>query len=296
MTWSLVTCRTGHGSNQSEIPAIRRADGRYVVPDILRAFAGLTEALDNWSQVEPALRAIDPDTLEPVDATEVLSVRYPRKLLCVGANYRDHIAEMGVTEIPEGCEPFFFTVPTTTTMIGDGEPITIPRDPAYRVDWEAELAIVIGTGGRDIDAADAGKHIAGYACFNDVTARGLLARKVTIAPPFTWDWAGSKGLDTFCPLGPVTPAWQIENAGDLEIRCTVNGVVKQKGSSANLLHGIETLVAAASRRWTLEPGDVIATGTPAGVGHTRGEQLTDGDLVRVDITGLAPLANPVVFR
>lgn len=296
MSWSLTTCRVGHGTSASVVAAVRREDGQYVVPDVLEGYQGVKDALQDWARLAPSLRTLDPYELEPVQATETVSVHYPNKLLCVGANYRDHIAEMGVTEIPEGTEPYFFIVPSTTTMIGTGETILIPSDPSYRVDWEAELAVVIGIGGRDIDVAHALDHVAGYACFNDVTARGLLFRTVAVAPPFKFDWSASKGLDTFCPMGSVTPSWQVPNVDDLEIRCVVNGVVKQKGTTSNLITGVAELIAAASRSWTLEPGDVIATGTPAGVGHTRGEQLTHGDAVRVEITGLPALDNRVAFR
>lgn len=103
--------------------------------------------------------------------------------------------------VPDGWQPFFFLVPPTTTLIGDGESIVIPADPAMNVDWEAEVALVIGRGGRDIRVEQAQDHIAGYACFSDITARGLLRRATTLAEPFRWDWTGSKAMDTFCPWG-----------------------------------------------------------------------------------------------
>ncbi|MGO4145668.1 fumarylacetoacetate hydrolase family protein [Paenarthrobacter sp. YAF11_1] len=294
--WSLTTCRIGSAPQDTEQAAIRRSDGSLVVPEVLKNYRGLAAALDDWDRVEPALRNIDVDALEPVEAQEVLSIRYPRKLLCVGANYRDHVAEMGVTDIPDGVRPYFFTVPPTTTMIGNGESIVVGDDPSLLVDWEAELAIVIGRGGRNIPASEALDHVAGYACFNDITARGLLRRDVAVAPPFSFDWFGSKGLDTFCPMGAVTPAWQIVDPEDLEIRCSVNGELKQHGTTRNLIAGVSELIAAASRSCTLEPGDVIATGTPAGVGHSRGWHLNDGDTVHVEITGLASLTNAVRAR
>lgn len=294
-TWSLTTCRIGPVDGV-EVAAIRRSDGRFVFPEVLRPYAGAREAFDDWARLAPLLRELDPDALAPVVAEELLSIRHPRKVLCVGANYRDHVAEMGVTEIPPGWQPYFFVVPPTTALVGDGDDVLIPADPAFAVDWEAELAIVIGLGGRDIAVADALDHVAGYACFNDITARGLLRRKVTIAPPFQFDWTASKGLDTFSPLGSVTPAWQVGAPDRLGIRCLVNGVVKQDGSTANLITGVAEIIAAASRFCTLEPGDVIATGTPAGVGHSKGERLVDGDVVRVEITGLAPLENTVRER
>lgn len=291
--WSMTSFRLSSGT---EVAAIRRADGSIVVPPALRPYKGLVHALDDWEVLEPKLRSLDPSSLEPEAGQELLSLRYPRKVLCVGANYSDHVAEMGVKEIPEGWEPYFFLVPPTTALAADGDDILIPADPAFAVDWEAELAIVIGKGGRDIAKDDALNHVAGYACFNDISARGLLRRKVTIAPPFQFDWTSCKGMDTFAPIGAVSPAWQVGDLNQLSIRCLVNGQVKQDGSTATLITGIAEIIATASRYWTLEPGDVIATGTPSGVGHSRGERLVDGDLVRVEISGLEPLNNKVRVR
>lgn len=292
--WGLTTCRTRDLDH--DVAAIRRSDRSIVIPDVLRPYPGLSAALEDWEKIGPLLRDVESDDLEPVDADETLSLRHPRKLICAGANYRDHVAEMGTTTLPEGVQPFFFLVPPTTTMIGDGEPILLPEAVGTDVDWEAELAVVIGRRGHRIDPETALEHVAGYACFNDVTARALLLREVAIAPPFKFDWAASKGQDTFCPTGAVTPAWQIPDPGDLSIRCYVNGTLKQDGTTANLISSIPELIAAASRTWTLEPGDVIATGTPAGVGHSRGEHLADGDEVLVEISGLLPLRNPVRRR
>jgi 2-keto-4-pentenoate hydratase/2-oxohepta-3-ene-1,7-dioic acid hydratase in catechol pathway len=293
--WSLVTCRLpGSGT---DIAAVRRTDGSLVVPDQLRRYHGLIEVLGDWDELEGSLRGVDVSGLAPVTAATIAaSVRYPRKVLCVGANYRDHIAEMGGEIDPGSWRPFFFVVPPTTTLIGDGETIVIPDDPAMMVDWEAELAVVIGRGGRDIPRAEAGAHIAGYACFSDITARGLLRRPAAVAEAFRWDWAGSKSLDTFCPIGAVTPAWMVPDPGHLSVRCLVNGMVKQDGSTSDFICDVFDVVAAASQTWTLEPGDVIATGTPAGVGFPRGERLANGDEVRVEISGLVPLVNPVAAR
>ena len=274
--------------------ALLTASGDVLIPEVLRPYPGLRSALTDWATLEPKLRDLETAGHEAVTDFEMLApVRFPSKLVCVGANYRDHIAEMGDAVIPDSWSPYFFVVPGTTTLIGDGQVIEIPADPAYRVDWEAELAIVIGTGGAFIEPDEAMRHIAGYSCFSDITARGLLRRQESIAPPFTWDWAASKGMNTFSPMGPMTPAWQVDDPEDLSLRCLVNGVLKQDGSTSNFISGLAEIVSAASKIWTLEPGDVIATGTPAGVGAPRGEQLHDGDEVVVQITGLASLRNPV---
>ncbi|GAA3889301.1 hypothetical protein GCM10022381_33980 [Leifsonia kafniensis] len=295
-SWSLTTYRPAGAAADSLAAAVRRSDGRLVVPEELRPYQGLAAALDDWEALAPRLHNLDPAGLIVVEGEELLPIRFPRKLLCVGANYRDHLAEMGVDTVPEGWQPYFFLKAPTTTLIGDGDDIVIPDDPAFRVDWEAELAVVIGRGGRDIPLDEALEHVAGYACFNDVTARALLRREVSIAPPFGFDWSTSKGLDTFAPLGAMTPSWLVEDPGALAVRCIVNGEIKQDGTTANLITGIAEVIAAASSHWTLEPGDVIATGTPAGTGAGRGEQLAEGDLVEVEIPGFAPLRNRVRVR
>ena len=291
--WSITTFVPEGGAATA---AIRREDGSFIVPDFLRGYPGLRELLDDWTVLESLLRVIDVTSWDAVAGEELLSIRHPNKLLCVGANYRDHIAEMGVDDIPADVDPFFFSVPPTTSLVGAGAPVVLGAGAAHRPDWEAELAVVIGRAGVDIPVDAALDHVAGYACFNDITARGLMRRPDPIAVPFTWDWAASKGRDSYSPLGAMTPAWQIPVPEALGIRCIVNGTLKQNGNTSNLIVGIAQIVSAASRSWTLEPGDVIATGTPAGVGHSRGEQLRDGDVVRVEIDGLAPLQNPVTVH
>jgi 2-keto-4-pentenoate hydratase/2-oxohepta-3-ene-1,7-dioic acid hydratase in catechol pathway len=288
--WSLLTVRVG----DADVAAVRLEDGTLVVPDALAPYAGLRAALDDWATVEPLLRDLDPAGLPALTgATSAPTVRYPHKMLGVGANYYDHVAEMGAPRPPDGAPPFYWTVPTRSTFIGDGEEILIPADPEAKPDWEAEVAVVIGKGGKDISEADAYSHVAGYAAFSDITARGYMKRATPLAPAFLWDWFMCKGLDTFKPMGAITPAWQVPDPGSLSIRCLINGVVKQDGSTKELISGIPRLISFASQFWTLEPGDVIATGTPTGVGHPKGEHLADGDEVRVEVTGLAPLVNPV---
>jgi 2-keto-4-pentenoate hydratase/2-oxohepta-3-ene-1,7-dioic acid hydratase in catechol pathway len=138
-------------------------------------------------------------------------------------------------------------------------------------------------------------HIAGYMVLNDVSARDRLGRTDAVAPPFGFDWTSAKGEDTFCPTGPgVTPAWFVADPQDLRITLSVNGVVKQDSSTADMMNSAFAVVAAASRIMTLEPGDIVATGSPAGVGAPRGEFLQDGDEVVVEIGQLGQLRNPVV--
>jgi 2-keto-4-pentenoate hydratase/2-oxohepta-3-ene-1,7-dioic acid hydratase in catechol pathway len=201
----------------------------------------------------------------------------PSKVIAVGKNYADHVAEMG-GELPP--EPVLFLKPSTA-VCGPGDPVRYPAGLSERVDYEGELAVVIGRLCREVPASQAAGVIFGYTCANDVTARDLQARD--------GQWARAKGFDTFCPLGP----WIETGAdpADLELVTTVNGEVRQRARTSQLLHGVAALVAYASNVMTLLPGDVLLTGTPAGVGP-----LSEGDEVSVTIENIGTLTNPVVNR
>ena len=163
-----------------------------------------------------------------------------------------------------------------------------------RFDWEAELAVVIGTGGRDIPPGRALEHVAGYCVANDVSARGYHRRQSVPAEAFTYDWFAAKSADTSLPLGPgITPAWQVPDPQRLRLRLWVNGELRQDESTADMICPVSELIATASTVVTLEPGDVIATGTPSGVGAAAGEFLRDGDVVTVAIDGLGQISNRV---
>jgi 2,4-didehydro-3-deoxy-L-rhamnonate hydrolase len=291
-SWSLVTYSDGDGDHVGALDA----DGRVVrVPERARG-PGLMAVMDRWDEVAAALASWSPHDGEPIDGAVVRApLRYPRKLICAGANYGDHVAEMNVTDVPDPLEPFFFLLPPTTTIVGPGDAIRIPPDPSWRVDWEAELAVIIGRGGRAIAAGEAREHVAGYSIINDISARGRHKRPDPLAPPFAFDWLSAKGPDSFCPMGPgLTPDWLVADPHDLAIRCSVNGELKQDGNTRDMINDAWRLIEAVSSFVTLEPGDVIATGTPAGVGVARGEQLAGGDEVTAEIAGLGRLVNPVV--
>ncbi|GIT79436.1 2-hydroxyhepta-2,4-diene-1,7-dioate isomerase [Leifsonia sp. LS1] len=194
------------------------------------------------------------------------------KVVAVGKNYRDHAAEMG-GEAP--AEPLLFLKPNTS-VIGLGDAILLPPQ-SERVEFEGELAVVIGTIARNVPEAKAHEYIFGYTVANDVTARDLQKKD--------GQWTRAKGFDTFCPLGPV-----IETELDPEafLRTRVNGELKQQARLSEMVHDIPSIVAYASSVFTLLPGDVILTGTPAGVGP-----LVAGDTVEVEIDGVGSLVNPV---
>lgn len=293
--WGLGTYRVGQGPDQ--LGAIRLAD-RAVVAVPGRSYAGLMAAMPHWAEVSATLTGWDPMGLPAVDGAELLApLRFPRKLLCTGANYRTHLAEMGAPPPDADWQAWFFLKPPTTTVIGSGTAIEIDPDPGEQVDWEGELGLVIGRGGRHIAAVDAAQHVAGFVNINDISARGPHHRISAPHNAFSYDWLASKAQDTFCPMGPVVvPSWLIGDPSDLRLRLWVNDSLKQDERTGDMIVGWQDIVAAASSWVTLEPGDVIATGTPAGVGVPRGEFLRPGDVVRMEIDGLGVLENPVIAR
>jgi 2,4-didehydro-3-deoxy-L-rhamnonate hydrolase len=214
----------------------------------------------------------------------VLPIDRPQKIVCVGLNYRDHAEEQGA-ELPE--RPLLFAK-WPNTLIGPGEPIVIP-DITERVDYEAELGVVIGSSVQGVSVENALEAVAGYLCANDVTARDLQHGD--------GQWTRGKSLDTFCPVGPaLMPAADIPDPQALGIRATLNGEVMQDSTTANMVFGVAEIVAFVSQAITLEPGDLILTGTPAGVGVFRDPpvRLQPGDEITVEIDGVGVLTNPVV--
>jgi acylpyruvate hydrolase len=208
----------------------------------------------------------------------------PRKIICLGLNYRDHAEETGMAAPPA---PVLFAK-FATCLVGSGA--AIERPPLTdQLDYEAELAVVIGQRCRNVDAADALDHVAGAMNFNDVSARDLQMQ--------TGQWMSGKALDTFGPCGPALVLMdEIADLQALRVRCRVNGETLQDGTTADMIFPVAETIAFLSRLMTLEPGDIIATGTPAGVGYTREPpvRLGQGDVVEVEIEGLGVLSNPVV--
>ncbi|MET1009413.1 MAG: fumarylacetoacetate hydrolase family protein [Gaiellaceae bacterium] len=207
----------------------------------------------------------------------------PGQILAAGMNYRDHAAEAGL-EVPE--RPMIFGI-WPSSMIGHGEAIVIPS-LSSEIDYEAELGVVIGEHARDVRVERALDVVAGYTCFNDVSARDLQFQD--------GQWTRAKSLDTFSPTGPrVVPASEIPDPQALRIRCLVNGEALQDSSTAEMVFSVAELISYVSHGITLEPGDLIVTGTPAGVGFTRTPPvfLRPGDEVTVEIEGIGALTNPV---
>jgi len=252
--------------------------------------------LDVWREFEGELRGLQVASLALVPGARLVApIMYPRKVICSGANYYDHAAEMGTSEPDPDKEPFFFLKPPTTTVVGPGAEVRMPDAPDAKVDWEAELGIVIADRCRNVTVEKAFTHVAAYTNANDLSARGLFSRDGALAPPFAYDWVGHKAPDGFCPIGPgIVPSWLVPNVENLRLTLSVNGIMKQDSNTNNMIVGIARLISYASKQMTLEPGDVILTGTPAGVGMPRQEFLKAGDVMVVEIEGLGRLENRMV--
>lgn len=288
--WQLVQYLDGAGDapRVGVLTGERIRRGPAWFPDSVLAILG------SWAHLEGKLRELEPDLLAPVfGATLCAPILYPRKVICAGINFNSHIREMGAVPPPPGSAPFFFLKPPTTTVVGPDAVCPLPPGEGANYDWEAELAIVIGARAKGVSAADARSVVAGYTIANDLSARGRFARRGSAAP-FDWDWLGQKAQDASCPIGPgIVPAWLTPQIDASRMRLAVNGEVMQDETLSDLIVGIDLLVAGASAVMTLEPGDLILTGTPAGVGHPREQYLAPGDVVEVSIDTLGTLRHSV---
>jgi acylpyruvate hydrolase len=244
---------------------------------------GVLAALDAAGLAELGRRAADtPGRLALSDVHLLAPVPDPEKIICLGLNYRDHAAESG-QEIPTA--PMWFAK-FVNSLIGSGQDIVLPAAHPDYVDYEAELAIVIGRTASNVDAATALDYVAGAMPFNDVSARDL-----QIQNPL---WTSGKAVDTFAPCGPALVTLdEIDDLHALGVRTRINGELLQHGNTAELIFDVPETIAWLSRTVTLVPGDIIATGTPAGVGASKNRFLRDGDTVDVEVDGLGVLSNPV---
>jgi 2-keto-4-pentenoate hydratase/2-oxohepta-3-ene-1,7-dioic acid hydratase in catechol pathway len=260
-------------------------------------FAGMVDLIRRVSATPEAAPAATPaGAAIPLDPAMLRAPLVPgRNIMCVGKNYGDHVREFaqsgfdssggkGADAIPDA--PIIFTK-APETVIGPGEPIRIPRGLSDQVDYEAELAVVIGKGGRGIAREQAMEHVFGYTIVNDVTARDLQLKHR--------QWFLGKSIDGFCPMGPWIVTADELDASNIAIQCRINGELRQDARTADLIFDIPALIACISAGMALKPGDVIATGTPAGVGagFTPPRFLAPGDLVSIEIEGIGRLENPV---
>ncbi len=277
--------RTGALRGGAEVVDLNRADSS-LPTDMIQLLAGGDEMLASAAQVvtnppQSAVLALDAVTLKA-------PIPRPGKIICIGLNYRDHAAESG-QQVPD--YPTVFTK-YANTVIGPGEAIVLPR-VSNQVDYEVELGVVIGRRAKHVREVDALEYVAGYLPFHDVSARDYQHR--------TSQWTLGKSFDTFAPMGPaLVTRDEVGDPHKLDIQLSIskggeNGEVLQQSNTSNLIFPVHVLIAYLSDVMTLEPGDVIATGTPSGVGAARKPQrfLKPGDVVRIEISGLGVLENPV---
>ena len=254
----------------------------------------LDPIFQDWQTWGSRIRSLQTGTAQPVEVPYeafLAPVERPLHLLCIGTNYRDHIAEMGIATDPQ--YPYAFLKPLTTMAAPSG-PVMLPA-VSTMVDWEAELGVVIGRLAKDVDVRDALDHVAGYLPLNDVSARDWVENR----PNLGIDWVMQKASDGFTPMGPwVTLSEGIAEPQGLPVRCLVNDEVMQDSSTSNMLFSVAEIIAHVSRYMTLSPGDVIATGTPAGVGFGMRPRrfIADGDVVTVSIGDLGDLRTRFIAK
>ena len=291
-TWSLTTldadgrataCVEFDGSCYRLGPTLSRA-GLTGVDSVAALFV-------DWNRSLAALDAAV-ETLDPAD--RIVGVRrlapllYPGKILCAGANYFDHLAEMGMPGAKKDDQRlFFFMKPPRNAVVGEGATVHMPIG-TKAFDWEIELAVVIGTSARNVSVETAMSHVAAYTVGIDFSARDHNRAPETF---YKLDWVAGKANDTCCPLGPgLVPANAIANPQDIGLKLWVNGELKQNGRSTDMIFSIAEQIATASRIMTLDPGDVLLTGTPAGVGVPKQTFLSVGDMVDAEIEGIGRLS------
>jgi 2-keto-4-pentenoate hydratase/2-oxohepta-3-ene-1,7-dioic acid hydratase in catechol pathway len=306
--YRLLTYRAANGKPAAGVLVGGRV---YVAAELLggggadaSSVLGLLEA---WDKVHPRLKAAA-DKADPKRGTALASVAllapllYPTALFCAGAKYWDHLEEMaragaGGTKLtgpyvrpPKPAEPWFFVKTSAHSVIGPNDKVRLPPF-SKKVDWEAEIGVVIGRAKRDLTVGRAFEAVAGYTIVNDLSARDFIKRE---GSPFVFDWLGQKCFDGSAPMGPwITPVEYVADPEDIAVKLWINGAIKQDSNAKLMVHSIAEQIAYLSRHVTLRPGDVIATGTPAGVGFARGEFLKPGDEIKIEIGNCGTLVNRV---
>jgi 2-keto-4-pentenoate hydratase/2-oxohepta-3-ene-1,7-dioic acid hydratase in catechol pathway len=269
-----------------------------------RGITSVPQVLEEWDEVAPVLGQFRPSGpgLKLGNTRLLAPILYLRASFCARANYSDHVAEMRVAMgLPDdgprkGSDlPWHFVNLGLHTVVGPNAPLAIPPY-TQKLDWEAEIAVVIGRTARRVPVERAMEHVAGFSILNDLSARDWVSRPgVPMRSPFAYVWVSHKCFDGSNPMGPwITPRDSVSDPGALGIRLWVNDELMQDSSSRHLIFSMAEQVAHLSSRVTLHPGDVIATGTPAGVGAARGRFLRPGDTVRIEVERLGSFSTPLV--
>jgi 2-keto-4-pentenoate hydratase/2-oxohepta-3-ene-1,7-dioic acid hydratase in catechol pathway len=293
MSWiALATYRT---SSKAEAPAVvvdnKLYDARTALPN------GVAGAVADWPRAQAAVRQL----ADQVRDGKLPAVREglaaltaplrPTRIFCAAANYIEHAKEMGTVLASKATSKPYMFLKLQDTVVGPGDAVVKPPE-TEKLDWEVELAVVIGKQARRIGVEQALDHVAGYSVLNDISARDLNKRTDY---PFAFDWFQGKCWDTFAPFGPwIVPAWQVKDPQALGLKLAVNGKVMQDSSTATMIWTVREQISYLSQILTLRPGDVIATGTPTGVGMAHGIFLKDGDSVEATVEGIGTLSNRIV--
>ncbi len=303
--YRLVSFRSGGGEPQAGVLVGERIYPSSSLITGLKDSASVLGLLRQWdqahAQLDSAAKNLGKDGgVALSDATLLAPILYPGALYCAGANYWDHLEEMAeiakkmtgkAPSMQKAADPYFFMKNTAGGIIGTDTPARLPSF-SKQVDWEAELGVVIGKQCRHVSEDKASDVVAGYVIVNDLSARDLMKRE---GSPFGMDWIGQKCFEDAAPMGPwFTPAAYAGDPNNLSIKLWVSGVLKQNSNTSKLVHGIAEQIVYLSKHFTLFPGDVIATGTPAGVGMPRGEFLKAGDEVKIEIENCGTLTNRMV--
>lgn len=303
-TFRLVTYRADAGPRAGVVVGERFTDAQAATGR--PGDATVLGILEDWDAALPHLRtaaaAIEAGGIQtkPLAGVGLLApVHYPVTVYCAGANYTDHVARMaavlGLPPDPDphevGLNPWHFIKPSRC-VVGPNATVAMP---SAKLDWEAELALVIGRTARYVSIERALDHVAGYMVANDLSARDLTSRPhIAVGSPFKFDWVGQKCFDGACPLGPwIVPAAEVADPQALSVRLWVNGTLRQDSSTSRMIFTAAEQIAHLSSRLTLHPGDVILTGTPMGVGAETGEFLQPGDVTRVEVGGIGELTTTI---
>lgn len=288
--WALATIE----ADGEPLACLETAAGLFPLRDVLAgagpvAAGSVAGLFADWPASRAAIEAALPllDGMTPVTGRRLAPLLYPGKVLCAGANYFDHLAEMGMPGAKKADQRlFFFMKPPRNAVVGEGDTVHMPLG-TKAFDWEVELAVVIGRRARNVPVEEAMACVAGYTVAIDFSARDHNRAPETF---YKLDWVAGKANDTCCPLGPrIVPAEALADPGDTGLRLSVNGLGKQDGRTADMIFSIAEQIATASRIMTLDPGDVLLTGTPAGVGVPKGTFLQVGDQVEAEIDGIGRL-------
>lgn len=305
------------GENGRPEPGLQLGERAYALGQVLHANAmpwrSVDELVGEWSQADAWLQALadewaaKPELAQPHALPQGFEYLPPLTRCGVvygaGANYRDHVEAMGramnmklnLDPKKDGLPPWHFLKAGQSTLAAHQQAVPFPDD-TEKLDWEAELAVIIGRRASKVTPEEALDYVAGYSCSNDLSARDKLTRQqVDASSPFRFDWIGHKCFTGSCPLGPfITPARYIATPERLGIKLWLNDVLRQDSSTSNHLYSVADQISYLSHRLDLMPGDVLLTGTPAGVGMETGEFLKRGDVMRVWIEGLGELETQII--